>query len=238
MSTFRSPVRRACAVLLVAIAVAGCGASTTGGTPQASAQAPTPQPATATPALTSAPTAAATASPTDAPTVAATDAAPSIAASLDPTDNGGFAFKPGDVLDYYVSQGFDCKDPQPSTQAADYTIVRCFKTDDAGTTAMVALVVSADGVTGNAFAGYLNPAGSDLPDKQAAAAHLGGFLAARLGTDLGSQAATWLGTNFGAEGIQKTFGPINALIYGENDENGVGYFTEVVNDAFMKAPAP
>jgi hypothetical protein len=236
LSTFRSPVRRAGAVVLFAsaLALAGCGA-TASGTPGASAQAPTPQPATATPALSAAPSDA----PTDVPSAAASGALPSIGASLDPADNGGFAFKPGDVLAYYASQGFTCEGAQPSTLAKGYSDVRCLKKEDSGATALFVLDVNDEtGIIGDAFAGYINAAGGKAPDPASAAAHLGGFISKMLGPDAAAEAATWVTTNLTANDLKTTFGPITALIYQENDEGGVGHYVEVASDTYLKAPAP
>jgi hypothetical protein len=239
MTTFHTRTGRFAAVLAVAatVALAGCGA-TASGSPAASAQAPTPAtpaPATMTPAPAApSPTAESTPSPTVAPTQAASGAP-----SGNPAALGGFAFLPGDILAYYAGLAFECKDAQPSTQAADYTIVRCLRTEKAGgPTEIVALVVSQDGVTGNAFAGYVNPAGGTFPDKKASFTFLASFLGAMLGTDVGAQAATWLAPNVGKELAQDTFGEILGGTYTENDANGVGYYVELANRAFMDAPAP
>jgi hypothetical protein len=233
VTTIRS-TRRAGAVLVLigAFALAGCGGSAPA-TAAPSVQAPTPAPATAAPTATP----AATPSPTEAPTPAPTETPSDAPASAAAGDFGGFAFAPGDVLDYYVSQGFECKDPQPSTQAAGYTIVRCLKADG-DATAVVALVVSDGGVTGNAFAGYVNAAGADLPAQEPAATHLAGFLAAMLGQDLGLEAAAWFTQQLGGADAESTFGGIHTLSYGENDATGVGYWVEVANDAFLAAPNP
>ena len=226
--------RRAGAVLVFigALALGGCGASGSG-TAAPSAQAPTPAPPTEAPVATLAPTASPTEAPTATPTEAPIDAPASAAAG----DFGGFAFAPGDVLDYFVGQGFKCKDPQPSTQAAGYTIVRCLKADG-DATAVVALVVSEAGITGNAFAGYVNAAGADLPAKEPATTHLAGFLAAMLGQDLGLKAATWFTQQLSGADAESAFGGIRTLSYGENDSTGVGYWVEVANDAFLAAPTP
>ncbi len=236
MTTYRSIARRTGAVLLLAgaFAIAGCGASGSGSAaPSAqapSAQAPTPQPASATPAptATTAPTEATTPAPTDAPASATTG------------DLGGFAFPPGDVLDYHTSaeQGFVCKDPQPSNVAAGHTTIRCLKSEDSGAVAMVSIVVDANGTTADAFGGYITAAGTEGPDPKAAAMHLGGFVARMLGTDVGADAATWAATNLDAVDLVKKFGGITAIIYQEDDEGGVGHYVEVANDAYLNAPAP
>lgn len=229
---FRSTARRAGAVLVFAgaFAIAGCGASGSG-TAAPSAQTPTPQPApteATTPTATTAPIEATTPAPTDAPASATTG------------DLGGFAFPASDVLDYYTSaeQGFVCEDPQPSDVAAGHTKVRCLKTEDSGAVAIVSLVVDANGTTADAFGGYITAAGTEGPDPKAAAMHLGGFVAAMLGTDIGADAATWVATNLDAVDLVKKFGGITAIIYQENDEGGVGHYVEVANDAYLNAPAP
>ncbi|HYO43441.1 MAG TPA: hypothetical protein VES19_09620 [Candidatus Limnocylindrales bacterium] len=238
MTTYRSTARRAGAALLLAgaLAIAGCGASGAG-TAAPSAQAPTPQPATSTPAPTATPEP--TPSPTAAMTAAPTDARTEAPASAATVDLGGFAFRPGEVLDYYVEQGFICEDPQASNVAAGYASVRCLKTEDSGATAIVSLVVDEEtGITGDAFAGYVTAAGTEGPDRKAAAMHLGGFVAAMLGTELGAEAATWVATNIDAVDLESSFGGIAAIIYQENDEGGVGHYVEVANDTYLNAPAP
>jgi hypothetical protein len=236
----RTVIRRPAALLALALAgtltLAACGGAAATPAPA------TPAPATATPAptATATPTPAPTPSPTLAPTPtpAPTEAPSEGAATANPAALGGFAFKPGDVLDYYISAGFTCEDPEPSDVAAGYTNVRCLKTDEAGTTALVALAVDDAGVTGDGFAGYITPAGSAGPDRKAAAEHLGGFAAAMLGTDLGEEAAIWAAQNLDAVDLQASFGGIAAIVYQENDEGGVGPYVEFASPAYLNAPAP
>ena len=231
--TITRPTAPGALLLAATLVLAACGGS---------AATPAPTAAPVTPAPTEAP---ATPAPTEAPTEAPVTPEPSIeapsieAGTPDPGDNGGFAFKPGDVLDYYISVGFECEDPTPSTQAKDYTTVRCFRDAGGGSTELIALVVSADGVTGDAFAALLNEAGSEMPDLQATAEFLGGFTAAMLGEEIGTnQAVPWLLDNLGAESAQTE---INGMLFGtytEDDDGGVGMYVEVANQAFMSAPAP
>ena len=233
MRTFVRPVRRTGAVIAIAgsLVLAGCGGAAT------VTEAPA-TPAPATPAITAPPeTAAPTPSPTVAPTEAPTEA-PTAVASGNPAGLGGFAFGATEVLDYYTGTlGFECRDPQPSTQAADYTIVRCFREPEDGPAEILALVVTQDGVIGNAFAGSFNAAGEEPPDAIAAIEHLGGFVGAMLGNDLVDEAGPWLGENLGQD-VQRTFGDILVLTYPVNDDTGAGFYVEVANDAFMSASAP
>ena len=237
MSTFRSTRRWGAILALIgAFALAGCG-GTAGASAAATAQAPSPTAAPATEAPTATPTP--TPSPTEAPTVAPTEAPTEAPASAGTEDLGGFAFPPGEVLDYYVSQGFVCEDPKVSDVAAGYTSVRCLLTEESGATAIVALVVNdATGATGDAWAGYITAAGTEGPDRKDAAQHLGGFIAAMLGSNPGTEAATWIAENLDAQDLVKKYGAITAIIYQENDEGGVGHYVEVANDAYINAPAP
>jgi len=228
--------------LAAAIGLAACGA-TGSGTEAPSAQVPTPAPATATPAAaTAGPTPSPTTETTQVPTPSPTrdpNASPSDAPASAPADLGGFGYAPGDVLDYYVGEGFVCEDPKPSTQAAGYTQVRCLKAGEGDApTAIVSLVVSDKGVTGDAFAGYVTPAGTKGPETKAAYEHLAGFLGAMLGTDAGTEAATWLAQNLGKEQAQTRVGEILVGTYPEDDAGGVGSYVELANQAFMDAPVP
>jgi len=228
--------------LAAAVGLAACGA-TGSGTAAPSAQAPTPAPVATTPS-------AATPNPIPSPTMETTpvttpsptpgsNASPSEAPASAPADLGGFGYPPGDVLDYYVGQGFVCEDPKPSSQAAGYTQVRCLKAGEGNApTAIIALVVSDEGVTGDAFAGYVTPAGTKGPEAKAAYEHLAGFLGAMLGTDAGTEAATWLAQNLGKENAQTRVGEIVVGTYPEDDAGGVGSYVELANQAFMDAPVP
>lgn len=225
---------------LAALAVIGLVAAACGGS------AATPAPATPAPA-TPAPTAApATPAPTEAPATPAPTEAPSVeapsldAGTPDPADNGGFAFSAKDLMDYYTSEeGFQCEDPTPSTQAAGYTVQRCIHDAGNGVSELIAFVVDADGVMGDAFAAYLLDAGSAMPDPADAAPFLSGFSAGLLGTDVfTNDALPWLQENLGKDSAQTE---ISGLLYGtytEDDDGGVGLYVESANQAFMDAPAP
>ena len=216
--------------LAAAVGLAACGA-TGSGTAAPSAQAPTPAPPTATPA-------AATPIPTPETTPEPIASPPDAPASA-PADLGGFGFAPGDVLDYYVGEGFVCEDPKPSSQAVGYTQVRCLKAGEGDApTAIITLVVDDNGVTGDAFAGYITLAGTDGPETKEAYEHLAGFLGAMLGTEAGAEAATWLAQNLGKDNAQTSVGQILVGTYPEDDEGGVGYYVELANKAFMDAPVP
>ncbi len=216
--------------LAAAIVLAACGASGSG-TAAPSAQAATPAPPTATPA-------AATPIPTPETTPEPIASPPDAPASA-PADLGGFGFAPGDVLDYYVGEGFVCEDPKPSSQAVGYTQVRCLKAGEGDApTAIITLVVDDKGVTGDAFAGYITLAGTDGPETKEAYEHLAGFLGAMLGTEAGAEAATWLAQNLGKDNAQTSVGQILVGTYPEDDEGGVGYYVELANKAFMDAPVP
>ena len=218
--------------------VAGCGASAAPAAPTAPAT-PVPTAAPATPVPTVAPTVAPTTAPTAAPATAAPTTAPSDSpdATLDPA-LGGFAFPTSDVLAYYTSIGFTCKDPAPSTQAAGYTITRCVKADSTkGNTTIVALVADPGGVTGDAFVGVVGSDGKTTPKPEDAITDLAFFLGAMLGRTNGTQASTWLATNLGAESAQTTIGDVLVGTYPGDAATGPGYFVEVANQAFMSAPA-
>ncbi len=137
------------------------------------------------------------------------------------------------------AKGFVCEDPKPSSQAVGYTQVRCLKDGEGDApTAIITLVVNDEGVTGDAFAGYITPAGTKGPEPKAAYEHLAGFLGAMLGTDAGTEAATWLAQNLGKETAQTRVGEILVGTYPEDDAGGVGYYVELANKAFMDAPVP
>ena len=94
------------------------------------------------------------------------------------------------------------------------------------------------GATGNAFAGYVNAAGSALPAQEPAATHLAGSSRPCWARSWASEAATWFTQQLGGPEAESSFGGIRTLSYGENDANGVGYWVEVANDAFLAAPSP
>ena len=218
--------------------VAGCG----GSAPTAAPTTPAPTAAPATPAPTAAPTFAPTIAATAAPATASATAGPATGASLGPDATldpalGGFAFPSSDVLAYYTSIGYTCKDPAPSSQAAGYTITRCVKEDSAkGNTTVVALVSDPGGATGDAFIGVVGSDGKTMPKPEDAITDLVFFLGAMLGKTNGTQAGTWLATNLGAESAQTTIGDVLVGTYPGDAASGPGYFVEVANQAFMSAP--
>ena len=230
----RTPARRVTIGVVLglagAILFAGCGGAATPTTAPTPASTPAPS---AAPAVTPAPTAPA---PTVAPPTAAPTEAP---ASASAGDNGGFAFAPADVFAYYKSQGFACQDPEPSGQAARYTIQRCTKEDATnGQLQLIAIVTDPDGVTGDAFAGVLASDGKTVPTPEQSLDHLSGFVGAMLGPDLGMEPGVWLARNLGAETAQTTAGDLVVGTYTQNDSAAVGIFVEIANKAFMDAPAP
>jgi len=239
-ATHRTPARLLALVGLAgALLVTGCGGSAATAAPTAAPSTPASAAAPATPAPTAAPTVAPTVAPTTAPATAAptTAASASADATLDPA-LGGFAFPSSDVLAYYTSIGFTCKDPAPSTQAAGYTITRCVKADSTkGNSTIVALVTDPGGVTGDAFVGGVGSDGKTTPKPEDAITDLAFFLGAMLGKTNGTQASTWLATNLGAESAQTTIGDVLVGTYPGDAATGPGYFVEVANQAFMSAPA-
>jgi hypothetical protein len=227
----RTPARRLAVLGLAAtLLVAACGGAAT---PSATTSLPTAVPATTAPATpTAAPaTPSTTPKPTPVPTIGPS---PSSSADL-----GGFAFSTDEVFAYYKGVGYECQAPTASTQAAGYTVQRCLLTDDAkGLTTLVALVFTADGVTGNAFAGVLGSDGTTLPTPADSAEMLGGFLGAMLGQERGATAMTWLAQHLGEVSAQTTVGDILVATYSVTDETGAGLYVEVANQAFMDAPTP
>jgi len=237
-ATHRTPARLLALVGLAgALLVTGCGGSAATAAPTAAPSTPASAAAPATPAPTAAPTVAPTVAPTTAPATAAPTTAASADATLDPA-LGGFAFPSSDVLAYYTSIGFTCKDPAPSTQAAGYTITRCVKADSTkGNSTIVALVTDPGGVTGDAFVGVVGSDGKTTPKPEDAITDLAFFLGAMLGKTNGTQASTWLATNLGAESAQTTIGDVLVGTYPGDAATGPGYYVEVANQAFMSAPA-
>ncbi len=230
---------------LVAALLAACGGSV--GAPTA-LPAASPSPTVAATASPSAPptTAAPTAEPTATPTVAASPAptatqevSQEVSAALDPSANGGFAFAASDVLAYYQTAGFTCGKPTASTQAAGYQVTRCSLADKAlGTTTLVAMVTDPSGITGDAFAGYVDTAGRKMPPVGDAVKPLAAFLGAALGEASGTEAGTWLVQHLGEASAQTKVGDMAVAAYTTNDSSSVGQWVEVANSAFMAAPTP
>ena len=221
----RTPARRFAALGLAgAMLLAGCGGA---------AVTPTPVP-TAAPTASPAPTPIPTPTPTPTPTATPTATpAPSAAAT------GGFAFPAEQVLSYYVSIGFTCEDPTPSTQAAGYSVFRCLGDDKATKlTTIIALVVDLDGVTGDAFAGVLATDGKTSPTPEQAINGLAFFLGVMLGETDGAEAGTWLTQHLGEKMAQTTIGDIIVATFPGDAETGLGYYVEVANQAFASAPTP
>ena len=140
---------------------------------------------------------------------------------------------------FYVEQGFDCQDPQPSSQAAGYLIVRCLlENAETGTTDVVGLVHTTDGILGNAFAGILTPAGTDGPTVPIAYAFLSQFLGTLLGEATGTKAADWYGATLPKETERTAIDGLVAQHYRQDDANGVGRYVEIANEWFLEAPSP
>ena len=225
MTSIVRPTRRATAVLALAgtLALAGCGGTSTA------------TQAAASPTVSQAP--AATVAPASGPPAAS--AAPTDSGPLNPRALGLFAVNAEDAVAFYAERGFDCQDPQPSTQAAGYLIVRCLRENaETGTTDLVGLVHTTEGILGNAFAGILTPAGTDGPTVPIAYAYLAEFLGVTLGEGTGTKAADWYGASLGKETERTAIDGLVVQHYRQDDGNGVGRYVEIANEWFLTAPSP
>jgi hypothetical protein len=240
----RAPLSATLGIAAVVL-VAACGGSASSSPPAS----PVPSATPASLVVSSSPVDSATPAPAT-PTAAPSSAAPatvdpsqdvpsSVPGSIDPTANGGFAFKATDVLDYYRSVGLTCADPTASTQAKGYQVYRCTSTDSAKQlTTIVGIVVDPSGVTGDAFAGVLDANGKTMPANADASTPLLTFMGAVLGETAGTRAGIWLVSHLGEKQAQTTVGDMVVATYTENDANGVGVYGEVANKTFMDAPVP
>ena len=207
-------------ILAIALTAAACGSAPTTTEPASNAPAATP-----TPAGASQPPASAPATP------------PSADAPTNPKALGWFAVPASDVVDHYRNQSFDCQEPAASSQAAGYSIVRCFR-ERAGTTELIGLVFDEQGVLGNAFAGILTAPGTEGPTIPITFASMTEFLTTTLGETTGTKASDWYGATLAKETERTAVDRVVVQHYRQVDANGVGYYVEVANEAFLTAPTP
>jgi hypothetical protein len=93
-------------------------------------------------------------------------------------------------------------------------------------------------VLGDAFAGVVAPAGSEMPATDDMIMPLAFLAGAVLGEAASEEAATWLFSNLGSEMAQTQVNGNTVATYTENDDGGVGAYVEVATPAFIEAPAP
>jgi hypothetical protein len=219
----RRPVQLALA-LVVILAAGACGgsAATPAPTPVPTiAPAPTPAPATPAPTEAPTPTPEPTPEPTEPPTPEPT---PPVAA---------FAFAPGDVITYYESIGFTCQPPAAANEA--FTVQECVKKTKGKPTALATLAWStADGTTHYGYGGFYNPNGEKKPNKEAAFEHLGGFIGALLGEEIGLPVGQWVLDNLG-ETVEDASSGLNLFSYPLDKDPGSGYFFEVATPEFLQS---
>lgn len=178
--------------------------------------------------------------PVTAPSAAAPSSAspvPSVAGSAAPSASAtGFAFAAPDIAAYYESQGYRCSSPQPSAQAAGYTIRTCGQTDAAGRTRTVGLVTDADGALGNAFASVKGTDEEPILAPIDVLEPLSGFLGATLGEAQGTSLLTWLASHLGDAYASTTIGPIRVATFTESPDDHSTLYVEVADQAYLDAP--
>jgi hypothetical protein len=185
------------------------------------------------------PGAAASPSPTLAAASLAVPLPPGPPASATQTANTtGFAFAAEDIAAYYQSQGYACPAPKPSTKAAGFTVRTCEKTDDAGRTRIVGLVIDPAGGLANAFASVRGKEMETILAPIDALDPLSGFLGATLGEEQGAALLTWLASHLGDAYAETTSGPIKVATYSESADDHSTLYVEVANQAYLDAPPP
>jgi hypothetical protein len=237
MTARRATTRAALIMSTVACAliVGACGG--TAGTPAAT-PVPTVEAATGAPA-TAASTEEPVEEPTEEPVEEPTEEASTPVATAEPVASGTLANTYEDIRAYYESEGFDCQDQTPSSQAQGWLAARCLSNPDPnGLTTVIGLVVDPDGVLGDAFAGVVAPADQDMPQATDLISPLAFLAGATLGELASEEAATWLAANLGSEMAQTQVNGNTVATYTQDDENGVGAYIEIATPAFMDAPAP
>ena len=212
-------------VIAASFLLAACGATTLTPIPT-SPLSPTVSPSRLSVA---APSASATVRPSSEPL-----------ASASPTANTtGFAFAAEDVAAYYVTQGYVCSDPKPSTKAAGFAFRSCQKTDPAGRTRLIGLVTDPAGGLANGFASVKGTDTETILAPIDALDPLSGFLGAMLGEDRGSALLTWLASHLGDTYAGTTSGPIQVATYTESADDHSTLYVELANRAYLDAsPVP
>lgn len=163
---------------------------------------------------------------------------PSQAPLQSPAATGFFAFAAEDIAAYYVTQGFTCLPPTPSTKAAGFLYTGCQKVDTTGRTLVVGLVTQPNGALASGFASVSVAPDETVVEPADALDHLSRFLGATMGGEPGATAALWMTEHLGLAYEQTTFGPIAIATYTQGTDDASRIFVEVADPAYLEAPAP
>lgn len=162
--------------------------------------------------------------------------AQSAAPTETPAATGFFAFAAEDIAAYYVTQGFTCLPPTPSTQAAGFLYTGCQKVDSTGRTVVVGLVTQPNGALANGFASVSAAPSETVVEPADALDHLSRFLGATLGGEAGGTAAVWMTEQLGLAYAETTFGQITIATYTQGADDASRIFVEVADPAYLEAP--
>jgi len=158
------------------------------------------------------------------------------ASSTPETDTTGFAFAAEDVAAYYLTQGYVCSAPKPSTKAAGFTFRTCEKIDAAGRRHVIGLVSDPDGGLANGFASVKGTDTEPILAPIDALDPLSGFLGAMLGENRGTALLAWLASHLGDSYADTTSGPIKVATYTESADDHSTLYVELANRAYLDAP--
>ncbi len=201
-------------VLLIAPALAACGAPRATAVPGSPTQPASPAASAASP----------TASPDGSP-------APSVGPA-------GFEFDAESVRLYYASLGYRCTDPVPSTQAADHLYRSCQIVDEVGRTLVVGLVTDPAGDLADAFASVQAPAGESFLDPVVALDPLAAFLGAMLGESRGEAMLSWLAGHLGDVYASTALGQLAIATYTESETDRSKLYVEIATPGYLESPTP
>lgn len=212
MPGMRAPWLRAAAIALL---VAACGQSA---------------PPTGTPAVEA--------------TAPASGAAPTFpVASVETTvapvpSAGAFAFDAESVTGYYVTLGYACTDPRPSTTAVGFEFRSCSLVDSADRTYVIGIVTDANDDVADAFASVTGAPAETVLEPVVALDPFARFLGAMLGETQGEATLPWLAAHLGDSYVTTTLGDLTIATYSESAEDHSRLYVEIANQAYLDAPAP
>lgn len=188
--------------------------------------APQPNPTSGTPVPT----------PTAAPQITPS-ASPWPSGTIEPSP-GYFAFDAESIVGYYLTLGYACTPPQPSTQAVDHLYRSCELVDPDGRTRVVGIVTDPAGDVADAFTSLTGRPGERFLDPVVALEPFAAFLGALLGERQGESLLTWLAASLGEAYVTTTLGELTVATYTESPEDHSRLYLEIANRVYLESPTP
>jgi len=155
-----------------------------------------------------------------------------------PTAATGFVFDAESVLGYYASLGYDCSEPQPSSQAADHDFRGCTLVDADGRTRSIGIVTDQADEIAEAYASIQGRPGETILEPSTVLEPFAAFLGAMLGREQGEALLPWLAGHLGDDFETTVIGDLIVATYIESPEDHSTLYLEIATQAYLDAPTP